>query len=546
MKILIVGGVAGGATAATRLRRLSEVNEVVIFEKGEHVSFANCGLPYHIGGTIVSREKLLLQTPTSLKKRFNLDVRIFNEVLSIQPAEQTVTVKNLQTSEVYTESYDKLLLSPGAEPFKPPIPGIHSDKIMTLRNVADMDRIIAKTQGLKQIAVVGGGFIGLEVAENLVEKGFSVDVIELSNQVMAPVDFEFAQMVHHHAAEKGLSLKLNAGVQAFEEKGDQVELKLSTGETLMADAVIFAIGVKPENKLAKEAGLALGTTGGILVDEYMQTSDPNIYAVGDAVEVAHYINGAKVLIPLAWPANRQGRIVADNMVKGNQFTYKGSLGSAIMKFFDLTVATTGMNEKLLKRFGIPYKTVTVTRGHHAGYYPNAANIVLKLVFGEDGAIYGAQALGREGVDKRIDVIATAIRGGLKVADLPEIEVTYAPPYNAAKDPVNIAGYAAENMLNHEMETVNYDALDAFLQQENTVLVDVRTAKEYADGHIPNAQNMDLDTIRQNLDAFDPSKTYVMYCQVGLRGYLAHAILRNNGIKSINLNGGYSIWKAALG
>lgn len=543
MKILIIGGVAGGATAATRLRRLSEENEIIIFEKGEHVSFANCGLPYHIGGTIENRNKLLLQTPASLKKRFNLDVRVFNEVLSINREAKTVEVKNLQTGEIYTESYDKLLLSPGAEPFKPAIPGIESDKIMTLRNVADMDKIIAKTQGLKRIAVVGGGFIGLEVAENLIEKGFEVHLIELGNQVMAPVDFEFAQMVHQHAAEKGLQLVLNAGVEAFEDKGETIDLKLNTGNVLNADAVVFAIGVKPENQLAKAAGLEVGATGGILVDEYMQTSDPSIYAVGDAVEIAHYINGAKVLIPLAWPANRQGRIVADNITNGNHLTYKGSLGSAILKFFDLTISATGMNEKLLKRFNIPYKTVTVTRGSHAGYYPGATNIVLKLTFGEDGTIFGAQALGKEGVDKRIDIVATAIRGGLTIYDLSEIEVAYAPPYNSAKDPVNIAGYAAENMLNGEVDMVNYDQLEEALQQENTVLVDVRTATEHQNGYIPNSINIDLDTLRENLDQFDANKTYIVYCQVGLRGYLAHRILRNHGIKSINLNGGYSIWKA---
>jgi NADPH-dependent 2,4-dienoyl-CoA reductase/sulfur reductase-like enzyme/rhodanese-related sulfurtransferase len=546
MKVLIIGGVAGGATAATRLRRLSEENEIVIFEKGEHVSFANCGLPYHIGGTIEKREKLLLQTPDSLKKRFNLEVRIWNEVLKINPEEKTIEVKNLKTGEIYTETYDKLLLSPGAEPFKPPIQGIDSAKVMTLRNVADMDRIIAQTQGLKHIAVVGGGFIGLEVAENLHEKGFRVDVIELGNQVMAPVDFEFAQMVHQHSAEKGLNLLLNTGVQAFEDKDDHIELKLSTGETLEADAVIFAIGVKPETKLAKEAGLTLGATGGIWVNEFMQTSNPDIYAVGDAIEVEHFIHGAKVLIPLAWPANRQGRIVADNMTKGNHLIYKGSLGSAILKFFDLTIAATGLNEKLLKRLDMAYKTVTVTRGSHAGYYPNATDVVLKLMFAEDGKILGAQALGKQGVDKRIDVIATAIKGGLSVYDLAEIEVTYAPPYNSAKDPVNIAGYAAENMLNGEVQTVNYDQLEAFLTEHEAVLVDVRSKDEYEEGHIPNALNMDLDTMRQHLDSFDPNKTYVVYCKVGLRGYLAHAILRNHGIKSVNLNGGYSIWQAAHG
>ena len=542
MKILIIGGVAGGATAATRLRRLSEENEIIIFEKGEHVSFANCGLPYHIGGVIADRNKLLLQTPISLKRRYNLDVRVFNEVIKIDKNQKTVEVRNLITKESYTESYDKLLLSPGAEPFKPNIPGINSEKIMTLRNVADMDRIIAKTKNLKNIAVVGGGFIGLEVAENLVEIGLTVNVIELGNQVMAPVDYEFAKMVQHHAAAKNLTIHVNTGVEAFEEKEDKIVLKLNNGQTMLADAVVFAIGVKPENALAKAIGLELGVTGGIAVNEFMQTSDPDIYAVGDAIEVSHYINQAKVLIPLAWPANRQGRIVADNITRGNKTAYKGTLGTSIIKFFDLTVGATGLNEKLLKRYNIPYRTVTVTRANHASYYPGATNIVLKMNFGEDGTIYGAQALGQEGVDKRIDVIATAIKGNLTIYDLQEIEVAYAPPYNAAKDPVNILGYVAENMLNDDVRLVNYDHLEEYLETENGILIDVRTKTEFENGAIPNAIHMDVDTLRENLDFFDKNKKYVIYCQIGLRGYLAQRILINNNIDSVNLNGGYGLWK----
>jgi NADPH-dependent 2,4-dienoyl-CoA reductase/sulfur reductase-like enzyme/rhodanese-related sulfurtransferase len=542
MKILIIGGVAGGATAAARLRRLSEENEIIIFEKGEHVSFANCGLPYHIGGIIADRSKLLLHTPTSLKTRFNLDVRIFNEVVKIDKEAKTVEVRNLITKEIYTESYDKLLLSPGAEPFRPGIPGIDSDKIMTLRNVADMDRIIAKTKDLKNIAVVGGGFIGLEVAENLVEKGLNVTVIELGNQVMAPVDYEFAKMVQHHATAKNLNILVNTGVEAFEEKGNEIEVKLNTGKTILADAVIFAIGVKPENALAKAAGLEVGVTGGIVVNDFMQTSYPNIYAVGDAVEVSHFINKAKVLIPLAWPANRQGRIVADNITRGNKIPYSGTLGTSIIKFFDLTVGSTGLNEKLLKRYNIPYQTITVTRANHASYYPGATNIVLKMNFSEDGTILGAQALGQEGVDKRIDVIATAIKGNLTIYDLQEIEVAYAPPYNSAKDPVNILGYVAENMLKDDVRFINYDQLDDYLLAENAILIDVRTKTEFENGAIPNAINMDVDTFRDNLDFFDKNKKYVIYCQIGLRGYLAQRILRNHNIYSVNLNGGYGLWK----
>lgn len=542
MKIVIIGGVAGGATAAARLRRLSETNEIIIFEKGEHVSFANCGLPYHIGGVIADRSKLVLHTPTSLKTRFNLDVRVFNKVVTINKEAKTVEVQNIITKEIYTESYDTLLLSPGAEPFRPNISGIDSDKIMTLRNVADMDKIMAKTKDLKNIAVVGGGFIGLEVAENLIEKGLNTTIIELGNQVMAPVDYEFAKMVQHHAHTKNLNILVNTSVEAFEEKENEIELKLNNGKTILVDAVVLAIGVKPENGLAKSAGLDLGVTGGIAVNEFMQTSDPNIYAVGDAVEVSHYINQTKVLIPLAWPANRQGRIVADNITRGNKISYKGTLGTSIIKFFDLTVGATGLNEKLLKRYNIPYRTVTVTRANHASYYPGATNIIMKINFGKDGRIYGVQALGQEGVDKRIDVIAAAIKGNLTIYDLQEIEVAYAPPYNSAKDPVNILGYVAENMLNDDVRFINYDELDNYLLTENAILIDVRTKTEFENGAIPNAINMDVDTFRDNLDFFDKNKKYVIYCQVGLRGYLAQRILRNHNINSVNLNGGYGLWK----
>jgi len=541
MKILIVGGVAGGATAATRLRRLSEENEVIIFEKGQYVSFANCGLPYHISGTIDKRDALLLQTPESLKERYNLDVRVFTEVLSIYTDEKKVSVKNLQTGEIYLESYDKLLLSPGAEPIKPPFEGINSDKIYTLRNIPDMDKIVAKTKNAQNFVVVGGGFIGLEVAENLIEAGKNVKLVELGNQVMAPVDFDIASFVHEKAKQKGLELLLNVGVEKFNDKGETIEVFLNNGTSVETDAVILAIGVKPETKLAVEAGLEIGETRGILVNEFMQTSNPDIYAVGDAIEVAHYINNKKVLIPLAWPANRQGRIVADNIVLGNQYKYTGSLGSSILKFFELSVASTGLNEKTLKRFGIPYKTAIVTRGHHAGYYPGAKNMVLKLIFDEKGKIFGAQAVGEAGVDKRIDVIATAIKGNLTVYDLPEIEITYAPPYNSAKDPVNIAGYTAENILKGDLEMVNYDEFWDFVKENDALILDVRTSKEFSGGAIEGAININVDDLRANLENLDKNKVYAIYCQVGLRGYLANRIMRNNGFRAVNLNGGYNLW-----
>ncbi len=541
MKILIVGGVAGGATAATRLRRLSEENEVIIFEKGQYVSFANCGLPYHIGGTIHKRDALLLQTPESLNERYNLDVRVFSEVLSINTTEKKVTVKNLQSEEIYTESYDKLLLSPGAEPIKPPFEGINSDKIYTLRNIPDMDRIITKTKNSQNFVVVGGGFIGLEVAENLIEAGKNVKLVELGNQVMAPVDFDIASFVHEKAKQKGLELLLNVGVEKFNDKGETIEVFLNNGIYVETDAVILAIGVKPETKLAVEAGLEIGETRGILVNEFLQTSNPDIYAVGDAIEVAHFINNKKVLIPLAWPANRQGRIVADNIVLGNQYKYTGSLGSSILKFFELSVASTGLNEKTLKKFGIPYKTAIVTRGHHAGYYPGAKNMVLKVIFDENGKIFGAQAVGEAGVDKRIDVIATAIKGNLTVYDLPEIEITYAPPFNSAKDPVNIAGYVAENILKGDLEMVSYDEFWDFVKENDAVILDVRTSKEFSGGAIEGAININVDDLRANLEKLDKNKTYAIYCQVGLRGYLANRIMRNNGFRAVNLNGGYNLW-----
>lgn len=541
MKILIVGGVAGGATAATRLRRLSEENEVIIFEKGQYVSFANCGLPYHIGGTIHKRDALLLQTPESLNERYNLDVRVFSEVLSINKEEKTISVKNLQTEEIYAENYDKLLLSPGAEPIKPPFEGINSDKIYTLRNIPDMDKIVEKTKSAQNFVVVGGGFIGLEVSENLIEAGKSVKLVELGNQVMAPVDFDIASFVHEKAKQKGLELLLNVGVEKFKDKGEIIEVFLNDGTYLETDAVILAIGVKPETKLAVEAGLEIGETRGILVNEFLQTSNPDIYAVGDAIEVAHYINNKKVLIPLAWPANRQGRIVADNIILGNQYKYSGSLGSSILKFFELSVASTGLNEKFLKKNNIPHKTAIVTRGHHAGYYPGAKNMVLKLIFDDEGKIFGAQAVGEAGVDKRIDVIATAIKGNLTVYDLPEIEITYAPPYNSAKDPVNIAGYTAENILKGDLEMVNYDEFWDFVKENNAVILDVRTSKEFAGGAIEGAININVDDLRENLQNLDKERVYAIYCQVGLRGYLANRILKNNGFKVVNLNGGYNLW-----
>ncbi len=541
MKILIIGGVAGGATAATRLRRLSENNEIIVFERGKYVSFANCGLPYHIGGTIEKREKLLLQTPKSLKDRFNLDVRVLSEVIKIDNKNKNVEIKNLETGEIYTETYDKLLISTGAKPIKPPFEGIDSDKIYTLRNIPDMDKIIEKTKNSEDFVVVGGGFIGLEVAENLIELGKKVRLVELSNQVMAPVDYEMASFVHHKAKEKGLELLLETGVEKFKNTENGIEVFLNNGTSINTDAVILAIGVRPENELAVNANLEIGKTGGIIVDEFGQTSDEHIYAVGDAIEVTHYINGQKVLIPLASPANRQGRLVADNITLGHKYPYKGALGSSILKFFELNVASTGMNEKLLSRAGIEHQSLIVTRGCNAGYYPGAKSIYLKLIFNKEGRILGAQAVGEKGVDKRIDVIATAIKGGMSIFELTDLELTYAPPFNSAKDPVNIAGYVAENILEDGLEMITYDQFDTYVKEKNAIILDVRTQKEFERGAIENAINIDVNNLREEFSKLDNKRQYVVYCGVGLRAYIAQRILINNGFKVANLSGGWGIW-----
>jgi NADPH-dependent 2,4-dienoyl-CoA reductase/sulfur reductase-like enzyme/peroxiredoxin family protein/TusA-related sulfurtransferase/rhodanese-related sulfurtransferase len=542
MKILIVGGVAGGASAATRLRRMSEDAEIIMFERGEHISFANCGLPYHIGETIKNRDVLLVQTVEGMKNRFNVDVRIKSEVLSIDRDKKEVEVKNLETMEVYKEKYDKLLLSPGAEPFVPPIKGIESKNIFTLRNLLDMDKIKEKVDsGIQRAVVVGAGFIGVEIAENLVERDIKVTIVEKANQVLAPVDFEIAAQIHSHIKDKEVELYLENSAVEFKDIEGKTKVLLEDGTEIMADIVIMAIGVKPETKLARECGLEIGKTGGIKVDSYLQTSDQNIYAVGDAIEVKGYTAGNESLIPLAWPANRQGRIVADTILGVRKKSYDGSLGTAILKAFDLTVAATGLNEKILKRLGIDYMVATVNRNNHAGYYPGSTPMVLKLIFDKEGNILGAQGIGIDGVDKRIDIIATAIKGKLKVADLQEIEVAYAPPFNSAKDPVNIAGYVAENMLNEEVKTARYFEIPELLSKGNYELLDIRTKDENSLGTIPNSKHISLGELRDNLYSLNKNTTYIVYCQVGLRGYLAYRILTQNGFKALNLDGGYKLW-----
>lgn len=544
MKIIIVGGVAGGASAAARLRRLSETDEIVMFEKGEYISFANCGLPYYIGGVIEDRSKLLVQTVEGMGTRFNLDIRNWTEIIKINRETKTVIARKVMTGEEYEENYDVLILSPGSKPVKPPIPGLEDAKsVYTLRNVPDTDRIKEYVDKLqpKKAVVIGGGFIGIEMAENLCDRGIEVTVIEMGNQVMAPVDIEMAQMVHTHMREKGISLILEDGVDSFSNEGTIVNLK--SGKEIATEMIILAIGVQPESTIAKEAGLETGLRGAIKVNEHLQTTDPSIYAVGDVVEVKDYIHGTETYIPLAWPANRQGRLVADH-IHGKEAVYKGTLGTSIAKVFDLTVAATGSNEKTLKRLGVEYEVVHVSPASHAGYYPGASPMSLKLIFDkESGKIYGAQAIGKDGIDKRIDVIATAIKGGLSVLDLPDIEIAYAPPYSSAKDPVNMAGYAATNIMEGMVSTVQWNEIDEIIEQGG-YLIDVRTPQEVSRGAIKGSVNIPVDELRNRLDEIPTDKDLYVTCQVGMRGYLATRILAGNGFHVKNLDGGYKLYAQA--
>lgn len=540
-KILIIGGVAGGATAAARLRRLDESSTIILFEKGEHISFANCGLPYYIGETIKSRDKLLVQTVEGMSKKFKLDIRNFSEVTAINRDRKTVTVKNLQTFNIYEESYDVLVLSPGAKPIVPPIPGLQeAQNIFTLRNIPDTDKIksFVDEQRPKEAVVIGGGFIGLEMAENLADRGVRVTLVEMADQVMAPLDYEMAAIVHNHLKEKGVNLVLEDGVQSFTNNGKMIHL--ASGKQIKTDLVILSIGVRPENTLAVESGINVGERGGIQVNEFLQTNDPSIYAIGDVIEVTDYINEQPAMIPLAGPANRQGRIVANN-IYGKQETYKGTLGTSVAKVFDLTVATTGNNEKTLKRLGIHYEVIHIHPSSHASYYPGAYPIALKLIFNkESGHILGAQAVGEDGVEKRIDVIATAIKGKLTVFDLTELELSYAPPYSSAKDPVNMAGYVATNIMNGDVETVQWYEIDQIIENGGQ-LIDVRDPIEREMGFIKGSVNIPLGEIRDRLHEIPKDETIYVSCQVGLRGYLASRILLENGYDVKNLDGGWKTY-----
>lgn len=546
MNYLIIGGVAGGATVAARLRRMDEKANIILFERGKYVSYANCGLPYYIGDTINNREKLFVQTAKGFTDRFRIDIRTEQEVTAIRPDKKEVEIKNLSTGETYTETYDKLVLSPGAEPLRPGIEGIGSKKIFTLRNVPDTDTIknYVNTENPKRAIVVGGGFIGLEMAENLHDLGIQVDVVEMANQVMAPLDFSMAAIVHRQLTDKGVGLHLEDGVSRFEEKDGGVTVHLRSGKQIATDMVLLSIGVRPETKLAKDAGLAIGERGGIAVNDYMQTSDADIYALGDAVEVRHLVTGQPALIPLAGPANKQGRIVADNIVFGNKKKYPGSIGTSIAKVFDLTVAAAGANAKLLQQNNIPYISSYTHGASHAGYYPGAVPLSIKILFApENGKLLGAQIVGFNGVDKRIEMLAQVIQRGGTVHDLAELEHAYAPLYSSAKDPVNMAGFVAENILNKKSRIIQWRELAEL--PADTIRIDVRTHDEYKLGTIPGFINIPVDELREHLDELPKEKPIVVTCAVGLRGYLAYRILVQNGFKHVrNLSGGYKTWSVA--
>jgi NADPH-dependent 2,4-dienoyl-CoA reductase/sulfur reductase-like enzyme/peroxiredoxin family protein/TusA-related sulfurtransferase/rhodanese-related sulfurtransferase len=541
MKVLIVGGVAGGAGAATRLRRLSEDAEIILFEKGEYISYANCGLPYYIGGTIKNKERLLVTSPKLLRERFAVDVRTMSEVVSIDRVKKTVSVKNHTDSSTYEESYDKLILSPGAQPKRPNLPGIDLKGIFTLRTVPDtfeIDSYISKTNA-KSAVVVGAGFIGVEMAENLKERGLDVTIVEFLNQAVSTLDPEMAAILHRHLRENGIHLRFGTGVQGFEQAKDLV-VKLSDNTELNADLVLMSIGVAPDSRLAKQANLELGVGGSIKVNDSYATSDPNIFAVGDAIGVHHLVTGDETLIPLAGPANKQGRLAAENALGKRTVKADGVQGSSVLKVFDMTAASTGLNERQCKAQNIPYQRTYVHPASHASYYPDSTQLSMKLLFAPDGKILGAQAVGYDGVDKRIDVLATALRLGGTVYDLEKLELCYAPPYSSAKDPVNMLGFTAANILRGEVKVFHFDEVDA-LDRSKVTLLDVRTPEEVQLGTFEGAINIPVDELRQRLSELPKEKPVYAFCKVGMRGYIAARMLMQNGFDTYNLSGGYQTY-----
>lgn len=543
-KVVIVGGVAGGASAAARLRRLDENAEIVMFEKGEFISFANCGLPYYVSGEIKEQSALTLQTPKSFNARFNVDVRILSEVIAINPDEKKVTVKKVVDGTTYEESYDELVLSMGADPIRPNIKGIESNKVFTIRNIPDTLRLKEYVDYKKpqRAVVVGGGFIGLEIAENIKAVGVDVTIVEMSNQVIAPIDYDMAAEVHCHLRSKGVKLMLNSALEEIEEKDNALEVTIS-GKKVETDMVVMAIGVKPESKMAVEAGIEVNSRGAIKVDSHMRTNIKNIYAIGDVIEITNFITKEKSYVPLAGPANKQGRIVADNIC-GLGTVYTGTQGSSVMKVLDITVASTGLNEKEAKRQGLDYGKVYTYSANHATYYPGASMMAIKTIYeNKTGKILGAQIVGRDGVDKRCDVYAVAIRANMTAYDLTNLELCYAPPYGSAKDPVNMSGYVIENTLTGKVEHICWDDLEAAKADENGMLLDVRTEAEVANGGIIDGFiNIPVDNLRERLSELDKSKTIYITCQIGLRGYIAARILSQLGYKCKNFSGGYRFYK----
>lgn len=536
-KVLIVGGVAGGASTAARLRRLDEAAEIIMFERDEYISFANCGLPYYIGETIKERQKLLVQTPESMHARFNIDVRVNSEVIGVDVEDKKVKV-NSKDKGIYEESYDYLVLSPGARAIRPNIEGINNDKIMTLRNIPDTDRIkaLVDKKGIRSAVVIGGGYVGVEMAENLKERGLEVTLVEAAPHLLAPFDSDIVVMAEKELTDNGISLILNDGVKAFKDNAAKVDVTLNSNTKITADLVILAIGVAPDTNFIKDSGIKFGARGHILVNEKMQTNVENVYAVGDAIEVVDFVNNKNTAIPLAGPANKQGRIAADN-IAGLASSYKGTQGTAIIKIFELTAASTGNNERTLKRLNIPYKVIYVHPASHASYYPDALPMTLKLIFNAEGKILGAQAIGYDGVDKRIDVIAATMRLGGTVYDLTELELSYAPPFSSAKDPVNMAGFVAENVLSGKMDTITPEEFLTY-DKENSLILDVRSEIEFNNGHVDGAINIPVDNLRERLQELDKDKEIIEYCQVGLRGYVASRILSQHGFKVKNITGGY--------
>ena len=546
MKVVIVGGVAGGASAAARLRRLDEEAEIIVFERSGYVSYANCGLPYYIGGVITDRKQLTLQTPQSFWSRFHVQIKVRHEVTVIDPKGKYVTVKNLETGEEWNESYDKLILSPGAKPVMPPLPGIGSERIFTLRTVEDTLRLydFIEKEAPKSAVIVGGGYIGIEVAENLYEKGISVTIVDIMTQLMNTMDYDMAAIVHSELRGKGIGLRLGKGVSGFREEDGKI-IALLDGEEIPADMVLMAVGVAPDNTLAKQAGLELGIKGSIAVNDRMETSEPDIYAVGDAVQVRNFVTGDDALIALAGPANKQGRIAADNICGGDS-RYNGSMGSSVIKIFGLTAAGTGLTEKAAAAAGIDYESVVLIPTSHAGYYPGAKALTLKVVFEKKTLrLLGAQIIGEEGVDKRLDVLAVAIYAGIKGDKLKELDLSYAPPYSSAKDPVNMAGFMIENIATGKVKQIHwYDVAD--LPRDGSVnLVDVRTVKEYENGHIEGFVNIPLDDLRDRIGELDSSKTTYVNCQSALRSYIACRILTQNGFDCWNLSGGYRFYAGVI-